>query len=381
MKTYLLLTFLSVLGVVALMVSCKKKETQLTITRAPYGSDAAGAEIELFTLTNAGGMKVVITNFGGKIVSIIVPDKNEKMDDIVLGYNTYPEWEKGNPYFGALIGRYGNRIAKGKFSIDGKQYQLAQNNGQNALHGGPDFGFHNIVWAAEEIKTNTETGVKLSYLSPDGQEGYPGNLAVNVTYLLNNQNELTIKYSAQTDQPTPINLTHHSFFNLAGADSGDILEHQLMINADAFTPVDETLIPTGEIRLVANTPFDFSTSRAIGERIAQDDIQLKYGNGYDHNFVLNKNSNKLELAATVIEPRSGRCMDVLTTEPGLQFYSGNFLDGTDVGKGGKPYQFRTAFCLETQHFPDSPNIENFPNTILRPGDTYTSETVYRFYCH
>jgi len=348
-----------------------------TVTRAPYGTNAEGKAVDLFTLTNGKGMKVLITNFGGKVVSIFAPGRKGAMADVVLGYDTYPEWEKGNPYFGALIGRYGNRIAKGRFTLDGKEYKLATNNGPNALHGGPLRGFHNVLWDAKEVRMQGGAGVELSYVSPDGEEGYPGKLETKVTYLLNNQNELAITYGASTTKPTPVNLTHHSFFNLRGAGAGDILGHRLTICADAFTPVDATLIPTGELRPVAGTPFDFRTPHAIGERIGQKDAQLGYGNGYDHNFVL-RPENGLRLAATVVEPESGRRMDVLTTEPGLQFYAGNFLDGSDKGKGGRVYNFRTAFCLESHHFPDSPNQPKFPNTILRPGETYRSHTVYRF---
>jgi aldose 1-epimerase len=351
------------------------------VSNTQFGINADGKPVTIFTLSNNNGMKVQITNFGGKVVSIFAPDRDGFSADVVLGYATYPEWEAGNPYFGALIGRFGNRIANGKFSIDRETYQLALNDGPNALHGGPKFGFHNVLWGAKEIRYGDAYGIELSYTSPDGEEGYPGNLDVRVVYLLNDQNELIIRYFANTDRPTPVNLTHHSFFNLRGAGSGDILGHNLMINADLFTPVDSTLIPTGELRPVAGTPFDFASFRTIGERIAHKDAQLEYGKGYDHNFVLNKNidlAGKLQLAATVLEPESGRRMDVLTTEPGLQFYSGNFLDGSDIGKAGLRYTFRSAFCLETQHFPDSPNKANFPNTILLPGVDFISETVYKF---
>jgi aldose 1-epimerase len=326
-------------------------------------------------------MKVQITNFGGKVVSVYVPDRNGVLADVVLGYSAYPEWETGNPYFGALIGRFANRIANGRFCIDGETFQLALNNGPNALHGGPKYGFHNVLWSAKEICDEDACGIELSYTSADGEEGYPGILDVRVVYLLNDKNELIIRYFAKTNRPTPVNLTHHSFFNLRGAGNGDILSHSLMINADSFTPVDSTLIPTGELCPVVGTPFDFTSFHTIGDRIGQNDIQLEYGNGYDHNYVLNKNNDlvgKLQLAATVLEPESGRRMDVMTTEPGMQFYSGNFLDGSDVGKEGHRYSLRSAFCLETQHFPDSPNHANFPNTILYPGADFVSETVYKF---
>lgn len=340
----------------------------------PFGTSSQGKNVLLFTLSNRNGMQAQVTNFGGKLVSLLVPDKNGNFADVVLGYSTYPEWEKGNPYFGATIGRYANRIALGRFELEGKVYQLVTNNGPNALHGGPN-GFHNVIWEAKEMQECC--GVMLSYASMDGEEGYPGNLSVQVTYLLSNDNELTIRYSAKTDKATPLNLTHHSFFNLRGAGQGDVLGHRLMINADEFTPIDPTLIPTGEIRPVAGTPFDFTSSREIGERIDGDDVQLQYGSGYDHNFVIRGNGQR-KLAAIVQEPESGRKMEVLTTEPGMQFYSGNFLDGSDVGKGGCPYGRRSAFCLETQHFPDSPNKNHFPNSILREGEVFNSETVYRF---
>ena len=359
----------------------KKTKTGLVATSAHFGESVQGSPVTLFTLKNSHGMEVTITNFGGKVVSIVVPDKDGIFEDVVLGYSTYAEWEKGNPYFGALVGRYANRIAKGKFSIDGKDYQLATNNGLNALHGGDEYGFHNVLWNGEIVEIAGACGVRLTYFSPDGQEGYPGNLDVSVTYSLNDENELAIKYFAKTDMPTPINLTHHSFFNLRGAGNGDILGHSLMINANTFTLVDSTLIPTGELKGVGGTPFDFTSFHTIGERINQNDLQLKFGSGYDHNYVLTLNEDTRDapmLAATVIEPESGRRMDVLTTEPGLQFYSGNFLDGSDIGKNGRAYNFRTAFCLETHHYPDSPNRPDFPNTILRPGNVFYSHTIYKF---
>ncbi|MDR2697550.1 MAG: galactose mutarotase [Holophagales bacterium] len=357
--------------------------SQTSIFRSPFGADEQGRRVELFTLSNSGGMAVQITNFGGKLVSLMAPDANGLLADVVLGYSTFAEWKAGNPYFGAIIGRYANRIAKGRFELGGKTYDLVKNNGANALHGGPIFGFHNVIWEAEELFENggNPCGLRLLYSSKDGEEGYPGNLKVRVTYSLSYDNELSIRYSAVTDRPTPVSLTHHSFFNLRGAGNGDILGHRLMINADAFTPIDSTQIPTGEIRKVAETPFDFTSFRAIGERIGDNDPQLEYGNGYDHNFVLRGESaadGQLRLAAAVLEPKSGRRMEVLTTEPGLQLYSGNFLDGSDIGKGGRRYGQRSAFCLETQRFPDSPNQSHFPNSILMPGETYESRTVYRF---
>ena len=347
------------------------------MTTEPFGHMPDGKPVYLYTIVNRNNVRVQITNFGGKVVSLEVPDRAGVPADVVLGYATLDGWVKGNPYFGALIGRYGNRIAGGAFTLDGKGYALAKNNGPNALHGGPN-GFHNVVWDAAEVDTDDARGVELTYVSKDGEEGYPGTLRAVVTYTLNNRNELEIVYRATADKATVVNLTHHSFFNLRGAGNGDILGHRLTVNAQAFTPVDATLIPTGELRPVAATPFDFRTPHAIGARIAAADEQLRFGNGYDHNFVLDGTAGTLRLAAVVVEPESGRRMEVLTTEPGMQFYAGNFLDGSDKGKRGIAYRFRTAFCLEAQHFPDSPNHPSFPSTVLRPGERYTQRTVYRF---
>ncbi len=340
----------------------------------PDHTIATTDSIRSFVLVNQNGLRMTVINYGGKIISLFVPDKKGKLDDIVLGYDSLSQYPSGNPYFGAMIGRYGNRIAKGKFLLNGKNYQLNLNNGANALHGGPN-GFHNVYWSANPIDKNK---LELIYQSKDGEEGYPGNLSVKVTYTLSDQNELTIDYKATTDQETIVNLTHHSFFNLAGAGNGTILDHELMINAEAFCSVDSTLIPLGELKKVKGTPFDFLLAHKIGERINQPDEQLKYGKGYDHNWVLNKKAGELTLAAKVAEPNSGRVMEVWTTEPGLQFYSGNFLDGKDVGKSNKKYEYRSAFCLEAQHFPDSPNHSNFPSTVLRPGETYIQQTIYKF---
>ena len=338
-----------------------------------HSSTSQVDSLKSYMLTNSHGVKMEVTNYGGKIVSLLVPEKNGKVDDVVLGYDSLKQYLNGNLYFGTMIGRYGNRIAKGKFSLNGKEYRLALNNGANSLHGGPG-GFHNVYW---KIIPFNNSSLRMTYHSKDGEEGYPGNLDVMVTYTLTDKNELVIDYEATTDQETIINLTHHSFFNLAGAGNGDILNHELMINAREFNPVDSTLIPTGELRKVKGTAFDFSNPHRIGERIDQNDEQLKFGKGYDHNFVLNKKGNELSLAAKVIEPVSGRIIEVWTTEPGLQFYSGNFLS-KDVGKVGKAYPFRSAFCLEAQHFPDSPNHPNFPSTVLKPGETYKQKTVYKF---
>lgn len=332
---------------------------------------------QTFTLSNASGMKVAITPVGGHIMSIQLPDKNGGLTDIVLGYDSAKDYVGGKGYYGSTVGRYGNRIAKGKFTLDGKEYQLAVNNGENTLHGGPG-GFHNVKWTGKEVATYEGKGVELTYLSKDGEEGYPGNLNVKVVFSLTDSNELKIQYEATTDKPTIVNLTNHSYFNLSGEGSGDILNHEIAINADKFLPVDKGLIPTGELRPVKGTPFDFLQPHKIGERINNDEEQVKTGGGYDHCFVLNKKEgNELSLAAKVSDPASGRMMEVWTTEPAVQFYTGNFLNGTP-GKGGKPYNYRGAFCLETQHFPDSPNQSSFPSTVLKPGETYKSTTIYKF---
>ena len=348
----------------------------LPVSREDFQTELNGKQTDLFVLQNEEGMKVAITNYGGRIVSWMVPDRNGNYDDIVLGYDSIEGYLNSNEkYFGALIGRYGNRIAGGKFSIDGKEYSLATNNGVNHLHGGPG-GFHNVVWDAKQLD---DQNLRLTYFSEDMEEGYPGNLQVQVIYSLSDDNELRIDYTAITDEKTVVNLTNHAYFNLNGAASGTINGHELMINADAYTPVDSTLIPTGEIAPVQETPFDFRQSKPIGEDIEADNVQLHHGNGYDHNFVLNKpKKGALSLAAKVYEPESGRVMNLYTSEPGLQFYGGNFLNGSDTGKEGKPYEFRTAFCLEPQHFPDSPNQENFPSTVLAPGQMYYTVSVYEF---
>jgi aldose 1-epimerase len=336
-----------------------------------------GSQVDLYTLKNSNGLEAKITNYGGIVVSLTVPDKNGKPADVVLGYDTLNDYIGSTPYFGALIGRYGNRIAKGRFTADGVEYQLAQNNDSNALHGGRK-GFDKAVWQAEKVDTSDGPALKLTYTSKDGEEDYPGTLHCTVTYTLTNKNELKIEYAAETDKPTFVNLTHHSYFNLKDGGASDILGHELMIKASKFTPVDKGLIPTGELRPVAGTPFDFNKSTAIGARVENDDEQLKFGKGYDHNWVLDRQGKDLELVASLYEPTSGRFMEVLTTEPGLQFYCGNFLDGTNKGKGGTVYQHRTGLCLETQHFPDSPNHPDFPTTELKPAEKYTQTTVYRF---
>jgi aldose 1-epimerase len=351
-------------------------ETKPHIRKQAFGRTANQTAVDLYTLTNAHGVEARIMTYGGIVVSLKVPDRKGNLGDIVLGYDGLEGYLQNNsPYFGALIGRYGNRIGKGKFSLGGHQYRLATNNGENHLHGGVK-GFDKIVWDATEVKSHEDAGLALTYLSKDGEEGYPGNLSVAVVYTLTHNNELRIDYTATTDKETVVNLTNHSYFNLVG--SGDILTHQLMISGDRFTPVDQGLIPTGELRSVKGTPMDFTQAKAIGARIDQPDEQLVLGKGYDHNWVLNKSNDKLPLVARVYEPGSGRVLEVYTTEPGVQFYSGNFLDGTIKGKGGKVYQKRAGLCLETQHFPDSPNKPDFPSTVLKPGQKYATTTMYKF---
>jgi aldose 1-epimerase len=346
-----------------------------TIEVKPFGQ-ADGQPVQLYTLTNAKGMKAQIMNYGAIVTSLTAPDKAGKMDDIVLGYDNLQDYVKNSPYFGAIVGRYGNRIGKSKFTIDGKEYSVTANENGNILHGG-NKGFDKVVWQSEKVEKPEGVGVKLTYTSKDGEEGFPGNLRATVTYLLTNGNELRIDYEATTDKATPVNLTHHGYFNLTGGQR-DILAHELKINADKYTPVDSGLIPTGELAGVDGTPFDFRKSTAIGARIEADNPQLKIGKGYDHNWVLNKKEGEMAVAAEVYEPTTGRLVTVSTTEPGIQFYSGNFLDGTITGKGGKVYKNRFALCLETQHYPDSPNKPSFPSTILKPGQTYKTTTIYRF---
>jgi len=354
-----------------------KAKAEMNITKTDFGNTSNNQKVDLYTLSNVNGLVVKITNYGGTVTELWVPDRNGKLGDIVLGFDNLKDYEEKSPYFGCLIGRYGNRISKGKFTLDGKEYTLATNNDENHLHGGLK-GFDKVVWDAKPFQNAAAVGLKLHYLSKDMEEGYPGNLDVTVTYTLTNQNELKINYEATTDKPTVCNLTNHNYYNLAGQGVRDIYDHQLMINTDYFTPIDEGLITTGEIRLAKGTPMDFTKMMPIGARIENNDTQLQYGLGYDHNWVLNKKKTGYRMAARVYEPTTGRVMEISTTEPGLQFYSGNFLDGTIVGKEGKVYNHRYAFCLETQHYPDSPNKANFPSVVLRPGEMYQTATIHKF---
>ena len=347
------------------------------ITKAPFGKTGDGQAVDLYTLSNPSGMKAKITNYGGIVTELHVPDKNGDNGDVVLGYDKLSSYIEASPYFGCITGRYANRIAKGRFTIDGNEYKLATNNGDNHLHGGVA-GLDKKVWSAKEVKGVGRAGIEFSYLSPDGEEGYPGNLHCKVTYWLTVQNEIEIQYEATTDKSTHLNLTHHSYFNLAGAGSGDILDHEVELFADKFVPTDATNIPLGELAPVKGTPFDFLTPHKIGARIGEKNQQLKVGLGYDHNWVINSTGKGIELAARVTEEKSGRVMEVLTDQPGIQFYTGNFLDGSNVGKGGNVYKHRNAFCLETQKFPDSPNNASYPSSLLEPGQTYRHVCIYRF---
>ena len=352
-----------------------------SVTRQPFGKLTDGRTVELFTLTNAHGVEVRAMTYGGIITVIRTPDRDGRLDDVVLGFDNLAGYLGDSPYFGAIVGRYANRIARGRFTLDGATYQLARNNGPNSLHGGVR-GFDKVLWSGEPFTGDGGVGVTLRYTSPDGEEGYPGAVAVRVTYTLTPRDELIVDYEARTDKATPINLSQHTYWNLHGGGRGDILDQQLTLNASAFTPVDSTLIPTGHITPVEGTPFDFRTATTVGARIEEPHVQLRYGRGYDHNWVLDRRggagSAGLIRAARLVDPGSGRALDVSTTEPGVQFYSGNFLDGTIKGKGGRVYSYRTGLCLETQHFPDSPNHLNFPSTILRPDETYRSRTTFTF---
>jgi aldose 1-epimerase len=346
--------------------------------KRPFGKTSDGRDADLYLLRNSNDVEIEITNFGGIVVSLKVPDRRGEMTDVILGYDDLVSYESDKWHFGAVIGRYANRIADGKFRLNGHEYTLARNNGPNHLHGGV-VGFEKVIWDAREDSATQNDRLILEYVSEDGEEGYPGKLAVRVEYSLTDENEFQIRYFATTDRDTVVNLTNHSYFNLKGAAESDILLHQLQLNAGQFTPVNENLIPTGELRGVNRTPFDFTRPEAIGSRINQDDPQLKFGRGYDHNWVLNRSMDAgLSPAAKLSEPQSGRTMEIFTTEPGIQFYSGNFLDGSIRGKAGTAYGRHFGLCLETQHFPDSPNQANFPSTVLRAAERYESTTVLKF---
>jgi aldose 1-epimerase len=355
-------------------LSAQTPAAKAGVQQQPFGN-VDGRAVTLYTLTNSHGMEVRAMNYGGIIVSIRVPDRSGHPADVVLGHETLDGYRPNPPYFGAIVGRYANRIANGSFKLDGETYSLPKNNGPNTLHGGT-IGFDKVVWDGEPL--NGKTGVAFSYFSKNGEDGFPGNLRVKVTYTLTNANAIEIDYEATTDKATPINLSNHSYFNLKGEGEGDILDHEIMINADRFTPVDKNLIPTGELRSVKGTPLDFTQPTKIGARIDDTYEQLALAHGYDHNFVINRQGGGLVLAARVYEPTTGRTLEVSTTQPGIQFYTGNFLDGTVTGKQGHVYKHRYGFCLETQHFPDSPNHPSFPNTILKPGETFHEKTVFKF---
>jgi aldose 1-epimerase len=371
------LTFtLIIAALFALTVQAQKKPM---ITKQPFGKTADGTPVDIYTLTNAKGMEARIMTYGGIVVSLKTPDRNGKFEDVELGFDSLEPYLKGHPFFGALVGRYGNRIGKGRFTIDGKEYKLLVNNGENHLHGGK-LGFDKKVWKAKSGKSAEGPTLELKYTSADMEEGYPGKLDVTVVYTLTNDNGLKIDYTAKTDKPTHVNLTNHSYFNLAGAGNGLILDHEMMINADRATKVDKGLIPTGELVSIKGTDMDFTTPMKIGARIDSTQEQMAWGVGYDHNYVINRDGvggKSLTLAARVSEPTSGRVMEVWTTEPGVQFYTGNHLN-VPAGKGGKPYPKRSGFCLETQHYPDTPNKPEFPTTLLKPGQTYRTTTIYKF---
>jgi len=355
-----------------------KAQSAKNIPMEPFGKTPDGQDVSLYTLKNQSGMEVKITNYGGTVTSIKVKDRHGNFGDVVLGFDTLDGYvaKTNTAYFGAVIGRYANRIAHGAFSLDDHEYHVPTNDGPNALHGGLR-GFDKRVWDAKDVSTSKGPALELHYLSKDGEEGFPGNLSVTVRYSVSDKNDLTIDYAAETDKDTVLNLTNHSYFNLSGPGHGDILNHKLTLAADRFTPINENLIPTGEIRSVAGTPLDFRKSTTVGSRINSDDQQLKFAKGYDHNFVLNRSGDSLVMAAKVEDPDSGRVLEVFTTQPGIQFYSGNFLNGSVHGIGGA-YNFRSALCLETQHYPDSPNHSNFPSVVLRPKQRFHQVTVYRF---
>ena len=364
------------------IISCeniKKKENMslVNVNKEFFGKTSDGANVDQYTLKNSNGMEVSVISFGGIITSLKAKDRDGKNEDVVLGFDNLGDYENKSPYFGALIGRYGNRIKEGKFSLDGVEYKLAKNNGENHLHGGLK-GFDKVIWDVEVEVNKSSASLMLRYKSVDTEEGYPGNLGVKVTYTLTNEDELKVRYEAETDKKTIVNLTQHSYFNLSAGLRKDILGHEITIDADYFLPVDMTLIPTGEIREVGQTPFDFREFKVVGVDIDLDDTQITYGNGYDHCWVLNNQDEGVRFVASAYDPLSGRLLEVFSDQPGIQFYSGNFLDGTLQSKEGGNYEFRSGFCLETQHYPNSPNQENFPSVILNPGEKYNSETIFKF---
>ncbi len=366
--------FLSLILIAAIFSSCNQSAKNKEMVRKEVFGTHQGKEVYLLTLTNKAGNVIRLTNYGAKITWIEVPDKNGKKENVTFGYDTFDAMINGDMSFGSIVGRFANRIAKGKFSLDGVEYTLPLNNGPNTLHGGPA-GWHSVVWTTEVLKDNESPAVRFSYESPDMEQGFPGKVNVDVVYTWTDKNEIVMDYTCTTDKKTVVNVTNHAYFNLHGAGNGDILDHELVLKAPAFTPVDSVMIPTGEIRPVAGTPFDFNTPHKIGERIGDDYEQLILGKGYDHNYILD---NKEEVDVTVYEPVSGRILEVITDQPGMQLYTGNFLDGSNIGHGGKPLNFRSGLCLESGHYPDSPNHPEFPTTLLNPGETLKTTTIYRF---
>ena len=371
MKNY---RFIPIVFLALLTASCNQNEKISKMVRKEVFGIHNGKEVYLFTITNSEGNVIRLTNYGAKLKWIEVPDRNGRRDNITFGYDTFKETAKGDMSFGSVVGRYANRIANGRFKIDGVEFNTPLNNGPNTLHGGP-LGWHSVVWDAEILKKGENPGVKFSYLSPDMEQGFPGNVKIEVIYTWTSNNEVVMDYTWSTDRKTVVNVTNHSYFNLHGAGNGDVLDHVLTLKASAFTPVDSVMIPTGEIHPVAGTPFDFTTPHAIGERIGESYEQLILGKGYDHNYVLD---NKEEVDVIVYEPVSGRMLEVITDQPGMQLYTGNFLNGSQKGHGGKVFNFRSGMCLESGHFPDSPNKPDFPSTIAEPGKIYKSTTIYRF---
>jgi aldose 1-epimerase len=374
MMKKILLFSLTVIVLAGLTVSCRQSAKNKDMVRKEFFGSHDGKEVYLLTLTNSSGNVIRLTNYGAKITWIEVPDRNGKKDNLTFGYDTFDGMIKGDMSYGSVVGRYANRIAKGRFSIDGIEYSLPMNNGPNTLHGGPG-GWHSVVWDAEILKDNELPSVRFTYKSPDMEMGFPGNVTAEVVYTWTDKNEIVMDYKCSTDKKTVVNITNHAYFNLHGAGNGDILDHELTLKASSFLPIDSVSIPTGEIRLLAGTPFDFTTPHTIGERINAEYDQLKMGRGYDHNFILD---NVDSVDVTVYEPVSGRVLEVITDQPGMQLYTGNFLNGSQIGHGGKAYNFRTGFCLESGHYPDSPNHPEFPSTILNPGDIFKTTTVYRF---